>query len=213
MASIINASTTSTSGLVQTADSSGILQLQSNGTTGLTVEANASVTINTTLQTPYGRVEPFVIGTAQTTTSGTSIDVTGIPNWAKRITLMLNGVSISGTSGIIVQLIVNGTPVNTGYIGASDLLVSGVAPVAHTTGFALSDIPTVATYTANGCLTFIKFSDTVWNGSFVGSSSVTAAIIVGAGYVPVSGTVTGVRITTPGGANTFDAGSVNIMYE
>ena len=37
MASIINASTTSTSGLVQTADASGVLQLQSNGVTGLTV--------------------------------------------------------------------------------------------------------------------------------------------------------------------------------
>jgi hypothetical protein len=49
MASIINASTTPTSGLVQTADASGILQLQSNGVTGLTVGANAAVTVNTTL--------------------------------------------------------------------------------------------------------------------------------------------------------------------
>ncbi len=49
MASTINASTTSTSGLVQTADASGILQLQSNGTNALRVEANAFVTIDTTL--------------------------------------------------------------------------------------------------------------------------------------------------------------------
>ena len=45
MASTINASTTSTSGLIQTADASGVLQLQSNGVTGLTVNANASVTV------------------------------------------------------------------------------------------------------------------------------------------------------------------------
>lgn len=44
MASIINASTTSTSGLVQTADASGVLQLQSNGVTGLTVGAGGVIT-------------------------------------------------------------------------------------------------------------------------------------------------------------------------
>lgn len=44
MASTINASTTSTSGLVQTADASGILQLQSNGVTGLTVSTGGLVT-------------------------------------------------------------------------------------------------------------------------------------------------------------------------
>ena len=44
MASIINASTTSTSGLVQTADASGVLQLQSNGVTGLTVGPGGLVT-------------------------------------------------------------------------------------------------------------------------------------------------------------------------
>jgi hypothetical protein len=44
MASTINASTTSTSGLVQTADASGVLQLQSNGTTGLTVGTGGLVT-------------------------------------------------------------------------------------------------------------------------------------------------------------------------
>ena len=44
MPSIINASTTPTSGLVQTADASGVLQLQSNGTTGLTVGTGGLVT-------------------------------------------------------------------------------------------------------------------------------------------------------------------------
>lgn len=43
MASTINSST-STSGLVQTADASGVLQLQSNGVTGLTVSTGGLVT-------------------------------------------------------------------------------------------------------------------------------------------------------------------------
>jgi len=45
MASIINASTTSTSGLVQTADASGILQLQSNGVTGLTIDTGGKLIV------------------------------------------------------------------------------------------------------------------------------------------------------------------------
>lgn len=49
MASTINASSTSTSGLIQTADATGILQLQSNGVTGLTVDTAANVTVNTNL--------------------------------------------------------------------------------------------------------------------------------------------------------------------
>lgn len=43
MASTINASTTSTSGLVYNADASGVLQLQSNGVTGLTIGTGGKV--------------------------------------------------------------------------------------------------------------------------------------------------------------------------
>lgn len=44
MPSIINASSTSTSGLVYSADASGVLQLQSNGVTGLTVGTGGLLT-------------------------------------------------------------------------------------------------------------------------------------------------------------------------
>ena len=46
MASIINASTSS--GLVQTADTSGVLQLQTASTTAVTVDASQNVGIGTT---------------------------------------------------------------------------------------------------------------------------------------------------------------------
>jgi hypothetical protein len=49
MPSIINASSSGSGGIVQTADASGVLQLQSNGTTALTVSgANVTVAGNTT---------------------------------------------------------------------------------------------------------------------------------------------------------------------
>ena len=50
MASIINASSSGSGGIVQTADASGVLQLQSNGTTALST-SGANVTIAGTLTT------------------------------------------------------------------------------------------------------------------------------------------------------------------
>lgn len=52
MASIINASTISTTGLVYSADASGVLELQSNGTTGLSINSGGKVVLaNTALST------------------------------------------------------------------------------------------------------------------------------------------------------------------
>ncbi|MGN5500412.1 hypothetical protein ACLJCA_09005, partial [Campylobacter coli] len=44
------------------------------------------------------------IGTKQNTTSGTSIDFTSIPSWARRITLSFSGVSTNGTSNPLIQI-------------------------------------------------------------------------------------------------------------
>lgn len=49
MASIINASTTSTSGLVYSADASGVLQLQSNGVTGVSIQSGGKVVLPSTM--------------------------------------------------------------------------------------------------------------------------------------------------------------------
>lgn len=86
MASTINASTTSTTGLVYTADASGILQLQSNGTTALTVDTAANVTlaanltvgsnISSTNITTTGRI---VAGTQECAQLGMSATYT-LPN-------------------------------------------------------------------------------------------------------------------------------------
>ena len=53
-------------------------------------------------------------GTSVATTSGTSIDFTGIPAGTKRITVMFNNVSLSGASHLLVQM-GNTTPETSGY--------------------------------------------------------------------------------------------------
>ena len=48
--------------------------------------------------TTYAATQKLTVSTAQASTSGTSIDFTGIPSWVKRITVMLAGVSTNGSS-------------------------------------------------------------------------------------------------------------------
>ena len=64
---------------------------------------------------------PLVQGTAQNSTSGTAIDFTGIPSWAKRVTVVFNGVSTTSTSDILVQLGVGSTPTTSGYVGGQKI--------------------------------------------------------------------------------------------
>ena len=69
--------------------------------------------------TPTG-VGVLTSGTAVASTSGTSIDFTGLPSWVKRITVIFNGVSLSGSSNLLIQLGTGSTTYTTS--GYSDVL-------------------------------------------------------------------------------------------
>lgn len=71
------------------------------------------------LNTDWVYVGGLTSGTAVATTSGTSIDFTGIPSWAKKITVMFSAVSTNGTSPIQVQ-IGAGSVSNSGYVGTAE---------------------------------------------------------------------------------------------
>ena len=142
------------------------------------------------------------LGTAVASTSGTAIDFTGIPSTAKRVTVMLNGVSLSGTSHLLVQL-GSGSVQTTGY-------ESGSGTQASTAGFIVSIGD--ASRLVRAVMTISLMTGTSWieSGSLVFSTSGTAAI---AGSVSLSGTLDRVRITTVNGTDTFDAGTINISWE
>jgi hypothetical protein len=63
-------------------------------------------------------------GTAVASTSGTSIDFTGIPSWVKRITVMFSSVSLSGASSYLVQIGTSGGIQNTGYTSSSFIIAT-----------------------------------------------------------------------------------------
>lgn len=159
--------------------------------------------------TPTG-VGVLTSGTAVASTSGTSVDFTSIPSWVKRITVMFNGVSTSGTSFNQIQ-IGSTTFTTTGYVsqfwgGTSS---SGVI----TTGFGIFSIASAAnSFTGSVVLTNITGNTWVSNGNLIFANT-TSVGWSSAGSLALGGALDRVRITTVNGTDTFDAGSINILYE
>jgi hypothetical protein len=156
----------------------------------------------------------LVSGTSVPSTSGTSIDFASIPSWVKRVSVILNDVSTTGTSSFIVQLGTGGGPTykTTGYAAYGVLAgTNSVVGQAFTTGFALFNGPTAADG-YGGIATFATLGSNLWSASSnIGSNNGQGGF--GGGYVTLSAALTAIRITTGGGTDTFDSGTINIIYE
>ena len=145
-------------------------------------------------------------GTAVASTSGTSIDFTGIPSWVKRITVMFNGVSTNGTSNIQIQ-VGSGSFTTTGYVSA----VSYPTLNTGSTAGLLVFIGGVAVDLRYGIITLCLLGSNIWTSA--GSLTNGSVAETSSGSIALSGTLDRVRITTANGTDTFDAGSINILYE
>jgi hypothetical protein len=152
-------------------------------------------------------------GTSVASTSGTSIDFTGIPSWVKRVTVMFDGVSTNGSSSYLVQLGDSGGIETTGYAGCS--VAAGNASTStgniFTTGIGIASGN--AANVIHGCIFISLLGSDLWvsSGSY-GFSNTAFAGSTGSSKT-LSGTLDQVRITTVNGTDTFDAGSINILYE
>lgn len=205
--------TLGTSGEVTLAKSP-VLNGSTSGT--LTIAAPAVAGTNTqTLVAATGTLAPLISATAQASTSGTSIDFTGIPSWVKRITVMFSGVSTNGSSDVIVQVGDSGGIENTGYLGAgSNLAASTVATSNYTTGFGFGAW-TASASIAHGAMVWnlLDAATNTWAGFGSVARSNAAGMATGSSAKSLTGTLTQIRITTLNGTDTFDAGTINIMYE
>lgn len=184
------------------------------GTFTATVPANTGTLVttgSTAAVTPAMLAQPLTLATAQNSTSGTSIDFTGIPSWVRRITVLFNGVSTNGNAIIQVQLGTSSGVVTTGY--SVQFWQSNTSNASATTGFAFGS-SSASGASITGLLTLVLLSANTFVGSgSVGRPSIGSDTIVLNGSIALSGVLDRVRITTVGGTDTFDAGSINIMYE
>jgi len=150
-------------------------------------------------------------GTAVASTSGTSITFSSIPSWVKRITVMFNGVSTSGTTDVQIQLGA-GSVTTTGYAATATNLSGSVATTGYTTGFGIQSGGAAAL--RQGIFIISNVNGNTWVAS--GNISITVLgnyMSVSAGTIALSGTLDRVVVTTTNGTDTFDAGSINILYE
>jgi hypothetical protein len=152
------------------------------------------------------------VGTQQATTSGVFKEFTGIPSWARRITVALWYVSTNGTSNILVQLGTGGVPTTSGYAGYSVFAwASGIVPVSSTAGIPIFN--NANSYSHFGELTFTNVGGNAWvaSGQFVTGG--TQGSIVSGGVIDLAGVLNYLRIVTANGTDAFDAGAVNITWE
>jgi len=178
-----------------------------NGTADQALVTNGSGTLS------FADRGRMTLATAQNSTSGTSIDFTGIPSWVKRITVMLQGVSTNGASAILIQL-GSGSFTTSGYLGSGSTTSDASSSTVNTrtTGLPI-DNSTNAAAVRHGSAVVSNITGNAWTSMSVMGRSDSTVCSFGGGSVSLSGTLDRVRITTVNGTDTFDAGSINILYE
>ena len=190
------------SSVIISGDTSGAITLAApavSGTNTLTLQAGTATNSMNTLST------------AVASTSGTSIDFTSLPAWVKKITVMFSGVSTNGTSLPQIQ-IGSGSVTTTGYLGSGGLGPTFGASTS-TTGFSLTNSWSTSAV-IHGKAEICLLSGNVYVFSFVAGRSDTGSLLWGGGSSPaLGGALDRVRITTVNGTDTFDAGTINILYE
>lgn len=160
-----------------------------------------------------GQNSAITAGTAVASTSGTNIDFTNIPSWVKRITVMFNGVSLNG-SGLPVIQIGAGSVETTGYICYAAYTATSSGATNATTYFLTRAGSAAAADVIYGIATIALLGSNAWVYSFSGGMNSGGSYgSIGGGSKTTSGTLDRVRITSTTGTDTFDAGTINILYE
>lgn len=164
-------------------------------------------------------VYPLVLGGAGVSvapTGVTSVDFTSIPSWAKRVTILFNSLSTSGTSDVQIQIGDSGGVEITGYTGTA----SGIAAASVTSsllagaGFSFNDNGAAAS-NRSGIATIINMdiNSILWVFSGSMAKTDTARSMVTTGIKSLSTVLDRVRITTVNGTDTFDSGSINLIWD
>jgi hypothetical protein len=236
----ISAATTLASGTTLTAGSSLSVTTSASIGTTLSVDtvqektSSAGVSVNNTLKvdTISGKTSANTVtlagiaiassqipaanrlitaATAQSPTTGTTVTFTSIPSWVKRITVMISGVSLTSNDYFGIQLGTSSGYESSGYLGAYSSLPSGGAIGGSNLSSSFIVGGFNATYTSNGLATICLVSSTTWAFNSVTGSTGASLVITCGGTKAVATTLDRLQIIANSG--TFDAGTINILYE
>lgn len=145
--------------------------------------------------------------------SGSAVDFTGIPSWARQLRIGFIGVSSSANDPFLFQLGGSGGVEGTGYITHTTALgataLSGTALPAN--GFAFASTVAAGTYHGFIDLILLDPATNTWGGlgNFSRNGTTTANYMVGT--KALSAALDRVRVTFAE-ATTFDAGSISLLW-
>ena len=186
-------------------------------TTGtLSTLAGSETLTNKTLTSPVIAGTPTGVGVLTSgtavTASGTAVLFSSIPSWVKRITIMFNGLSSNGSLVWLVQ-VGSGSVTTSGYLGCAQQLnpAPAIGAAQFSTGFGVqTNDASIAVY---GHMVLTNISGNVWVESHVMSNTGFNYTNLGGGNVTLSGVLDRINITTLNQIDSFDAGTINILYE
>ncbi len=172
----------------------------------MTLDGSAGMTA------PQGAVyNGLQTGTSVTLNSGTSVEFTNIPSWAKRVTLVFSDLGTSGSTVPIAQLGTASSYETSSYLGSG---ISNGTTYNITTGLNFRDAwGSSATFKNSGAIsiTLIDAVANLWVMTAAHTNSVSPGVVTVTASKALAGALTRVRITI--GANTFVTGTINVVYE
>lgn len=182
----------------------GATAFTATGTSGQVLQSNGT-------SAPSWVTPTTITSDTVKTATGTSISFTGIPSTAKRITVLFNGVSLSGADDLLVQVGTAGGVVTTGYISRDAQAVNGGSGLgsSSTAGFVVT-IGDLARECYGAMTIYLQTGNTYVSSHAVSSGGSRGG--GGGGTVTLSGALSQVLIKASG-SNSLDAGTINIMYE
>jgi hypothetical protein len=118
---------------------------------------------------------------------------------------MFNGVSCVGASDQLIQIGSNSGGIETtGYLSCSEA-------VAYTTGFGIRN--NTPSWAIKGMMTLVTLGSNIWVMQTNTYMDTGTTVRNAAGSKTLSGTLDRLRLTNTTSGDTFDAGSINILYE
>ena len=188
-----------------TATRAGVIELATSA------EAQAGTDTGRAMTPSTMKASQMVSSSPVATTSGATVDLsTSVPTWAKRLTLLFNGVSTSGSNPVLVQIGDSGGFATTGYLGAGSSIGGSAATSNYTTGFGLFVAAASRVQHGSVTLSLADASTNTWVASGVTGCSDAATMQLVAGSKALSAALDRVRVLT---ADTFDAGSITLVWE
>lgn len=154
--------------------------------------------------------------TSTVSLTGGIVDITGIPTWAKKITISFTGLSTTTSAYPVVQIGTSGGVQNTGYVGGNGFIAAAsAAAISVTAGFGIG--AGTGNWTAaavvGGVMEIVLQDPTTHTWAEKALLGGTNGVFSSGGVKQLSAQLDRIRVTTHDGSGAFDGGTVSLLIE